>query len=184
MGHETPHPHSLTVRGLALALIISGCVGAGPSPVSVQTTIPPATTVPRPLTLADAAQCPRTEPRQAPAEFADLLFGGGSAHGDDSLWVGGLWPDGIVAVSDDFVETDGSIGMKFGWWRIDSGDLVITGRRLDGSSPPLAADVVETEADAGFVASRVYFPTEGCWEVTGSLDDVQLTFVTFVIRAA
>jgi len=28
----------------------------------------------------------------------------------------------------------------------------------------------------------MFFPTEGCWEVTGTVGAVSLTFVTFVIK--
>lgn len=31
---------------------------------------------------------------------------------------------------------DGSLAMKFWWWRLKPGALSITGRRLDGDSPP------------------------------------------------
>jgi hypothetical protein len=34
----------------------------------------------------------------------------------------------------------------------------------------------------GFQASGVYFPNEGCWEVTGRVGRTTLTFVTFVIK--
>jgi hypothetical protein len=36
----------------------------------------------------------------------------------------------------------------------------------------------------GFQASGVQFPTEGCWEVTGTVGTTSLTFVTFVIKRA
>jgi hypothetical protein len=36
----------------------------------------------------------------------------------------------------------------------------------------------------GFQASGVYFPTEGCWEVTGKVGTTSLTFVTVVIKQA
>lgn len=98
--------------------------------------------------------------------------------------VGGLWPDGVLAVGSDFVEDDGSIGMKFGWWRVAPGELTITGRRLDVSAPPLHADVPEGYGEDGFQATGVFFPTEGCWEVTGSVGRSTLTFVTFVIEGS
>jgi hypothetical protein len=34
--------------------------------------------------------------------------------------------------------------------------------------------------DRGFHSSGVYFPTSGCWEVTGTVGSATLTFVMFV----
>jgi hypothetical protein len=72
--------------------------------------------------------------------------------------------------------------MKFGWWRVASGRLHITGQRLDGPAPPARAHVPDGYGDTGFQASGVDFPTEGCWEVTGTLPTTSLSFVTFVIK--
>lgn len=81
------------------------------------------------------------------------------------------------------VESDGSLSTKFGWWRVTPGTLTISGRRLDAPAPPLRADVPECYGSSGFQASGVFFPTAGCWEITGTVDDATLSFVTFVRRA-
>jgi hypothetical protein len=60
--------------------------------------------------------------------------------------------------------------------------LKITGRRLDAPGPPLVASVPDGYGTAGFQASGVFFPTVGCWEITGSVGGSTLTFVTFVLR--
>ena len=70
----------------------------------------------------------------------DEFFGWGSSYGNGKLWVGGLWPHAVIVAGPDFIEPDGSVGMKFGWWRDGSGPLSITGRRLDAPGPPLGAD--------------------------------------------
>lgn len=123
-----------------------------------------------------------TNPRKAPEDIGDALFGSSVAFGNDDLWVGGLGDDGVILADSRFVESDGSIGWKFGWWRIVSGTLTITGRRLDAPAPPLRASVPDGYGSHGFQASGVYFPTEGCWEVTGTVGGSELTFVTFVLR--
>jgi len=135
-----------------------------------------------PLTIADAESCPVTKPGQAPAEIGDRLFGSADAFGNSDLWVGGLGADGVIAADPRFVESDGSIGWKFGWWRIVSGALTITGQRLDAAAPPLRASVPDGYGPAGFQASGVYFSTEGCWEISGFVSSSKLTFVTFVLR--
>ncbi len=110
------------------------------------------------------------------------MWGKGSAFGNDDLWVGGLGEKGIILVDDRFVEPDGSIGWKLGWWRFDSGLVAITGRRLDATAPPLRGSAPDGYGFTGFQASGVYFPTEGCWEVSGTVGDSSLSFVTFVLR--
>src|SRR5215470_11333559 len=51
-------------------------------------------------------------------------------------WVGALWPHGVVIITPDDVDPDGQLSMKFGWYRLTSGYLTITGRRLDPPAPP------------------------------------------------
>ena len=72
--------------------------------------------------------------------------------------------------------------MKFGWLRGVSGTLRITGRRLDAVAPPLRSEVPSGYGDRGFQASYVIFPTPGCWEVTGSVGESSVTFVTKVVK--
>lgn len=132
--------------------------------------------------MADAKDCATTKPSQGPPDLRNAFFGWGSSYGNGQLWVGGLGLDGVIAADSRFVNADGSIGWKFGWWRKIGGDLTITGRRLDASGPPLRADVPSGYGPSGFQASGVYFPTEGCWEITGQVRTTALTFVTFAIR--
>jgi hypothetical protein len=156
----------------------NGTSSPSPSIIATGTDSAPAS----PLTIADAESCPVTTPGKAPAEIGDRLFGSAYAFGNSDLWVGGLGPDGVIAADSRFVESDGSIGWKYGWWRIVSGRLMITGQRLDAAAPPLRASVPDGYGPEGFQASGVYFPTEGCWEVTGTVGSSELTFVVFVLR--
>ena len=95
------------------------------------------------------------------------------SFGNPQVSVGpfGLWPNGTVLFQPGgagFVTRDGSLGMKFGWRRGVSGQLKIDGRRLDAVSSALRSEVPSGYSDRGFQATYVIFPTEGCWEVTGS----------------
>ncbi|GIH21734.1 hypothetical protein Aph01nite_00440 [Acrocarpospora phusangensis] len=128
--------------------------------------------------------CPVTHPgRSGPSEIPEeSLFGWDRSYGDGRLAVGGLWPDGVIDAGPDFIEKDGAIRMKFGWWRGSPGAFEITGRRLDGSAPPLRADIPDGYGDTGFQATGLYFPAEGCWEVTGRIGATRLVFVTYVMK--
>lgn len=97
-------------------------------------------------------------------------------HGDGKLWVG-LPTESRLLVTPD---KDGSLGWKFPWWRAVCGRLTITGRRLDAPASPLRSEVPSGYGEAGFQASGVYFPSEGCWEITGRAGDAELTFVVEV----
>jgi hypothetical protein len=173
------------VVGLLVAVALAGCGGDPPAGTVPEAAPSTAASVPRPVTPADARRCPVTPPRRfrpPPGVAADALFGAGSSHGNGKLWVGGLGDDGVIEGGPDYVEPDGSVGMKLGWWRAVTGRLRISGRRLDGPAPPLHADVPGGYGDRGFQASGVSFPTEGCWEVTGTAGTATLTFVSFVIK--
>jgi hypothetical protein len=54
------------------------------------------------------------DPRQVDP---NALFGSADCYGNGKLWVGGLWKDGLIAAGPDFVDADGAVDMKFGWWR-------------------------------------------------------------------
>ena len=172
------------VAGLLLAA--GGLAGCGAGKPARPTGVPATAAAgqPRPITLADAKHCPVTLPRSGgpPGIAPDAFFGWGASYGNGTLWVGGLWPRGVIEAGPDFVAQDGSVGMKFGWWRAASGKLTITGRRLDAPAPPARGFVPDGYGATGFQASGVDFPTEGCWEITGALPSSSLRFVTLVVK--
>ena len=91
-------------------------------------------------------KCPVTIGRQAP-KAAENLFGSDSAAWKDSLYVGGLWKDGIITF-----QPGEELNMKFGWFRGPglSGKLKIYGKRLDGEAPPLTANIPDGYGETGF----------------------------------
>jgi hypothetical protein len=116
-----------------------------------------------------------------PAEF----FGSGSAHWENNLYVGSLWPNGTIVLEPGGagdVYPDGSVGMKIAWYRGKGlrGKITIQGKRLDVAAPPLRSKIGNSET--GFESSQVVFPTEGCWQVTGKVADASVTFVTRVVK--
>jgi hypothetical protein len=134
------------------------------------------------LTVDDAANCPVTVPGPAPATMNTALFGSSTAFGNEALWVGGLGDDGVILADRTLVNVDGSVSWKFGWYRLATGMLAIAGRRIDAEGPPIRASVPAGYGASGFQASGVDFPAEGCWEITGTIGQASLVFVTFVLR--
>jgi hypothetical protein len=120
--------------------------------------------------------CPITRPNGSPPPGRTA---GTEFHGNGAIWVG-LYAANVVV---DEPNPDASIGAKLGWWRGAPGQLTITGRRLDGTAPPLTASVPDGYGESGFQATGVSFPVVGCWEVTGRVGQASLTFVTLVIAA-
>ncbi len=114
----------------------------------------------------------------------DDLRRSGWNHGNGVLWVC-LNPEQFIFSCEQMKE-DGSIDVKFGWWRGIRGKFSITGRRLDAPAPPLRYTIppVESCGDSGFLPSGLVFPTAGYWEVTGHIDDQSLRFVVHVMKKA
>ena len=162
----------LLLASISIALMIVPIAGsAAPKPSGNQKT--------------PHSSCPVTIGRKSPISPTDF-FGSTSAHWNGNLYVGGLWPDGTIVFRPGgagFVYPDGTVGMKIAWYRGKGvyGKLAITGKRLDAPSPALRSDFSDY-GDTGFQASEVIFPTEGCWQVTGTVGDTSVTFVTRVVK--
>lgn len=175
---------------LCVAVVATGLAACDSPPVSTSpqtgtaattTTTTTTTTTPAPVLTGPIADCPVTKPVKATDPVPPgALFGGNSAYGNADLWVGGLGDGGVMRLRP---EPGQDLGNKLGWYRIATGKLTITGRRLDGQAPPLRSEVPEGYGDSGFQSSGVYFASEGCWEITGTVGKARLTFVTYVVRA-
>ena len=111
-------------------------------------------------------------------------------HGNRLLAVGpfGLWPNGTVVFKPGgagFQTRDGALVMKFGWTLGSTGELKVSGHRLDGDAAPLRASIGNAIDPPNFKPSYLIFPTPGCWEVNAQiagLEDSKLTFVTRVVK--
>jgi hypothetical protein len=151
-----------------------------PIPPSFVAPVAPAAT-PLPAEILNDG-CPVSEPNGMvpPGEDPDFAS---NVLGNGALFVG-LYPDGTVVFEPGGYGTragDGTLAMKFWWWRGVEGQLEISGRRLDGDSGPMWAEVPGGYGDTGFQATGLVFPGEGCWEVTGRVGESTLTFVTRIV---
>jgi hypothetical protein len=100
--------------------------------------------------------------------------------GNGRLWTV-LWPRGLVLVPPDDTGPDGSLEMKFPWWRGPQahGALHIQGREL-ALGLPVGVIIPDGYGESGFQASGIVFPGAGCYEITGEAAGATLTFVTLV----
>jgi hypothetical protein len=102
-----------------------------------------------------------------------------------------LLPGGTLAIAPDRVDPGGSISWKFGWLPsgIDvSRGLTVSGRRLDAPSPPMRVlgvnwgySYTAAGRGPGSWATAVAFPGEGCWQLTGRVRDITLSYVVRVV---
>ena len=102
------------------------------------------------------------------------LLGGSPAHS-------GAWPSWPVS---DSLEEDGlrKVLQSGKWYRYAAGKLTIEGHRLDAPAPPLIGEVPDGYGLTGFQVSGITFPTDGCWEITGTVGTKgSLTFIVQVI---
>jgi hypothetical protein len=153
------------------ALAVSGCGGGGSDGRAAAKT--------GGGTTAPGKTCPVTLPngQGPPTERASS-----DNHGNGDLWTG-LWPHNVVIADPRFVEKDGSVGMKWPFWRGTRGKLTVSGRRLDEPADPLRAEIPDGYGLSGFQPSGLRFPTDGCREVTARSGTGRLTFVTLVVEA-
>jgi len=160
------------MRGIvfAAALLVASC-----SPGSSETS-PNASPSAAPSSNASARPCFVTSPNglTPPGEARSKLnFGNGR------VWTV-LWPNGLVLVPPDDIGQDGSLVMKFPWWRGPGvhGHLHIRGHELI-LGVPVRADA-SGYGTTGFNASGIVFPVEGCDRIRGEADGAVLSFVTMV----
>lgn len=117
----------------------------------------------------------------APAGSCPVTQTDGGIFGNDFLQAG-VPPDGTFIFKPGgagFVDSDGALGIKFGWNRLVPGRLQVGGRRLDGDAPPARAYLTDY-GDEGFQPTYLVFPTPGCWEITGGVGEARLSFIVFV----
>jgi hypothetical protein len=92
-----------------------------------------------------------------------------------SMWASAWW----WAEGKEYHLHAGEDGNKVGWFRPAGATLEITGQRLDAEAPALQAEV-PCCYPSRFQATGLYFPTEGCWQITARAGGSVLKFVVEV----
>jgi hypothetical protein len=175
-------------RSLVLALLLVACSPSGiatptNSPVSSSASPEPSPTSPPSRTAPEAAGCPVTLP--ASSWIADLKglnplpAARFSWYGERTVLAVDLPIDGVYRINAE----NPNLGAKVAWYRYLAGAVDISARRVDGSGADIKTKTIDGYGPTGFNPSNVEFTSEGCWQVTGSLQGHDLTFVIFVRRA-
>ena len=158
---------------ISLALVACGTTSGPAEGLSPTDTTEVAADVSSPSAASVAStdwRCPLTVANQSmpPGEATSNV----AYHGNGVLWT--RLPSGAT------VQPDGALCMKLHWWGRASGSrLDIAARRLDGPVPALNT-AASSGYNGGFQAMEIFFPSGGCWEVTGSVGKASLTYVVRV----
>jgi hypothetical protein len=138
--------------------------------------------------------CPVTKPSQPP------FVPPAPYPSDGYLWVGSprLWTfipkDGAWSNLPHYTPDDTRFRQKVFWWsegydwrKENPPELTTTGRRLDGSAPPLSTDEHPNagwtgDSNHAFMVDGIFIPNVGCWKITGRYKEQELSYVVWVAK--
>jgi hypothetical protein len=100
------------------------------------------------------------------------------ANADRTIWAT-FWGWDFVRRGPD--ERDPTRDQKVLWYKPSDSLLRVTGRRIDGKSPPPGYDISHDPRPRGPIQpSGIYFPTAGCWEIDAKAGGAELHLVVLV----
>lgn len=106
-----------------------------------------------------------------------------SASSFSTVWYrnGSLWAAPDRALQGKFYA---GVGNKVLWYRFDGRSfnqgVLVSGSRLDGTSPPLRNTFGVNYVGFAYQPSSLFFPTQGYWDVSGRVGNLTLAFVVYV----
>ena len=135
--------------------------------------------------------CPTSHPNLTKSPDEHYISAEGGLGNTEANLFTVLWPGGVVLFypgGPGQINLNGSLEMKWLWYRTVPGEIVITGRRLDAPALTMPEVILRGKSDGygetGFHPSRLVFPSEGCWEVTAKVKEASLQFVTLLVKIA
>ena len=141
------------------------------------------------------ATCPITKPSSPPYTPPPAY---GPSLGNDRFWFGSekLWitlPTNGMWMLRRYAPMESALRQKLLWYRKGynaktepNPRLIVTGKRLDLSDPPLGVDGpqggtwISGDPTHSFMSVGLDIPTGGCWEISGHFGEDALTFVVWV----
>jgi hypothetical protein len=183
---------------LSSFLIVACIVSAAPEPrAALYEPFPSADSIlqTQDTSASTPQSCPVTQPpAQAfapPSPYPSQHSAGAFWFGTEKLWVQ-LPTSGTWSHLPHYRPSDTAFRQKMQWWRKGydwradmPSKLVVTGRRLDSTAPPLVSQSNASGMGTGmddrvFIMSGLDIPTLGCWQITGDYSGDKLTFVIWV----
>jgi hypothetical protein len=183
---------------ILLGYLLTGCVPKTESSLEsyrMPTDVPSAASLTETVQVEIAARtppdsCPITVPQDPPFKppppYSELAHEGYFWYGSNDLWVA-LPQDGVWH---SLPQDEHGHGQKLPWWRDGyvwdeepEPPLVVSGKRLDGESPPLEASSANgsyAEDMGSAMIMGMNLPTLGCWRITGQYGEAELSFVVWV----
>lgn len=170
----------------SVALFLMGCGSIGhdlAEPARAAQSVPAPGSLPGDCPVTRPPETPFVPPEPYPASPPyEAEFWYGTAELWTLLPEEGIWRE--------LPRHDGLYTQKVFWWREGYNwraepepALTVTGRRLDAAAPPLVAAKSTNgfhEDLQSFMLAGVGLPTSGCWQITGRLDQAELTVVVWV----
>ena len=103
-------------------------------------------------------------------------------YGTQAIWVMLPTRGRLPSQTDRTTEWPGGLSTKFPWYGLGSGQLRVTGQRLDGPGRFGAeiGTVQQGYGPPGFVASNLHWSGPGCWRLTATLAGSSLSITTRV----
>lgn len=133
--------------------------------------------------------CPVTPPGEhRPPARMDPFEPTDAVHYADGIWVS-IPNNGVLELGPDteigYGKLQGWRTTTVTWMRADGveGWVVVSGERLDAESslaPRTPLSPQRQYVQAGFVETGIAFPGEGCWQLTGTVGDHEITWVVDV----
>jgi hypothetical protein len=160
-----------------------------------QTSPPPSAPPPVPVVPASCPVTTRPErPFIPPADYrnGEELPKNFFWIGTNELWTGILehqywyWRPHKPGHEQDLTQKIFWFRETYNWHKEPIPKLRVTGKRIDGPSPPLmnpqgpATNAIMDE-NHGAMLTGVYLPAPGCWEITGDYEGTKLSFVVWVV---
>ena len=153
---------------LFISIVLISCVASNTADTS---------TTPLPSEAnASTATCPVTEPIWlTPPEDKAILDtpepGYYFVNQDTSIWASAWWAE----TPDAKYLRAGEKGIKVGWFRPAGEALEITGHRIDDKTVALETHI-PCCYPSRFQATGLIFPEKGCWEITATAGNSELSF--------
>jgi hypothetical protein len=165
-------PAMIRVNWLFLTLLLAHCAVF---PVAAQT--------------PEAFTCPMTLPGESrPPARMDPFGPEESVHYADSIWQS-IPNDGMLALGPEaeigFGTLQGWRTTTVTWMRADGveGWVIVSGERLDAKSdlsPRTPLSPQRQYVQRGYVLTGIAFPSEGCWRLTGTVGEHEISWVVDV----